>query len=106
MGYADDTTVYVKSRSIDHLILEMEWVGTKMINYCNDNGLILNCQKTQILMTVKKQIEIKIGQNIVSSTPTISLLGLEYNSNFSTAPYLPKLARETTTVKTKLRVDS
>ena len=39
-------------------------------------------------------IEIKIGNNLISSSQTISMLGLEYDKNFSTAPYLKKLARE------------
>ena len=33
----------------------------------------------------------------MSSSPTISLLGLEYDSNFSTAPYLRELSREANT---------
>ena len=39
----------------------------------------------------------KIDQDTVLSSPKISLLGLEYNSNFSTTPYLCQLAREANT---------
>ena len=97
MGYADDTTVYIKARSVKHLMNEMEWLRASRVNYCNKNGLVLNSQKTQIWTTAKKEIEIKIDKNTVLSTPTISLLGLEYDSNFSTVPYLRKLAREANT---------
>ena len=97
MGYADDTTVYIKARNIEHLISEMEWLGSKMVSYCHKNGLILNAQKTQILTTEKKKIEIIIGQDTVLSSQTISLLGLEYDTNLSTAPYLRRLAREANT---------
>ena len=90
MGYADDTTVYIKARSVKHLMNEMEWLRASRVNYCNKNGLVLNSQKTQIWTTAKKEIEIKIDKNTVLSTPTISLLGLEYDSNFSTVPYLRK----------------
>ena len=93
-GYADDTAVYVKVKHVNHLKPELERLASEMICYCNDNGLILNGQKTQILTSIKDQIEVKIGKESVLSSPTISLLGLEYDSNFSTVPYLRQLARE------------
>ena len=59
VGYADDTTVYVKAKTIKHLTGELEWIGTQMINYCNINGLKLNSQKTQILTLTKRKIEVQ-----------------------------------------------
>jgi hypothetical protein len=97
VGFADDTTVYVKSKTVEHLTDELERIASKMVYFCNANGLIINGQKTQILTTARKNVEIKIEQVTVSSAPTISLLGLEYDTNFSTAPYLRKLAREANT---------
>lgn len=97
VGYADDTTVYAKSKSLEQLKARLQIGANNMVMYCNDNGLILNSQKTQILTTAKEKIEIKINQDIVSSAQSISLLGLEYDSNFSTAPYLKQLAREVNT---------
>ena len=58
-----------------------------MGDYCNENGLILNGQKTQLLMSARKGIEININDDVVNSNTTVSLLGLEYDKNFSTAPY-------------------
>ena len=40
---------------------------------------------------------IKVNQDMVSSSSSISLLGLEYDENLSTAPYLRQLAREANT---------
>ena len=97
MGYVDDTTVYVKSKSVEHLREELERLANKMVCYCNENGLIINSQKTQILTNAREKIEIKINHDVVSSAPTISLLGLEYDTNFSTAPYLRQLARDANT---------
>ena len=53
-----------------------------MGDYCNENGLILNGQKTQLLMSARKGIEININDDVVNSNTTVSLHGLEY---FSTA---------------------
>ena len=95
-GYADDTTVYVKAKSPVHLKMELQSLG-RMVKYCDENRLVLNGLKTQLLMNTRKKLEINIKHEIVSSILTISLLGLEYDSNFSTAPYLRKLARDANT---------
>ena len=39
----------------------------------------------------------KVGSSLITAAPEISLLGIEYDSNFTTQPYLQKLAREAST---------
>ena len=68
-----------------------------MVSYCNANGLILNAQKTQIITSVRTNIKIKIGQEHVPVSQHIKLLGIEYDSSFTTAPYLRSLARDAKT---------
>ena len=68
MGFIEDTTVYVKSKNCEQLSVELERLGKKMVNYCNENGLILNGQKTQILTTARKKIDIKIDKDICISS--------------------------------------
>ena len=53
------------------------------------------------MTSAEQTIEVQIGQDLVSSKENISLLGLEYDNNFSTAPYLRKLAREANTKGTQ-----
>lgn len=89
--------MYVNARTLDHLIAELERLATIMIDYCNKNGLIINCQKTQILSNATQEIKVKIGNDTILSKKTICLLGLEYDKNFSTSPYLKNLAREAST---------
>ena len=96
-GYADDTTVYCKARSIQDLKEEFEIVASNMISYCKSNGLILNGQKTQIITSAGTNINIKIGHEYVLVTQHIRLLGVEFDSNFTTVPYLKSLAREAKT---------
>ena len=63
-----------------------------MITYCQSVGLVLNNDKTQLLVSPKQKCVIKMGSSIISASPEISLLGVEFDSNFSTIPYLQKLA--------------
>ena len=63
-GYADDTTVYCKARSIQDLKEEFEIVASNMISYCKSNGLILNGQKPQILHLQEPTLISKLGMNM------------------------------------------
>ena len=42
-------------------------------------------------------IQVKIGGSIVTSQKSINLLGLEYDENFTTSPYLHNLEKEAST---------
>ena len=96
-GYADDTTVYAKALNTKDLKEELEILACNMVSYCNSNGLILNSQKTQIITSTGTTIKVKIGQDYVASSQSIKLLGIEYDSNFTTLPYLRSLARDAKT---------
>ena len=86
--YADDTTVYVKSKSVEDLSAELESLASVMVHNCNKNGLIASCQRTQVLTTSRVKIKVKINHETAIYHPTINLLGLEYATIFSNAPYL------------------
>ena len=56
VGYADDTTVYVKGKNPEHLRMELQSLGRMMVDYCDENGLVLNGQKTQLLTSARKKL--------------------------------------------------
>ena len=66
----------------------------KMIRYCNDNRLIINNAKTKLFLSSKDNFDMLVGDSIVLADPEICLLGINYNTDFSTLPYLQKLATE------------
>ena len=92
MCYADDSTLYLSAESKESLKSNLELMSKKMIEYCNDNGLVINSAKTKLLLSSKDNFEIFVGDSIVCADSEISLLGIDYNTNFSTSPYLQKLA--------------
>ena len=69
-------------------------MSKKMIKYCNVNGLVINSAKTKLLLSSKDNFEMFVGDSIVQADSEISLLDIDYNTNFSTLPYLQKLATE------------
>ena len=67
-------------------------MSRKMIRYCNDNGLVINSAKTKLLLSSKDSFEMYVGDSIVHADPEIRQLGIDYDTNFSTSPYLQQLA--------------
>ena len=94
MCYADDSTLYLSAKSKESLKSDLELMSKKMIRYCNDNGLVINSDKTKLLLSSKDNFEMSVGDSIVHADPEICLLGIKYDTNFSTSPYLKTLATE------------
>ena len=92
MCYADDSTLYMSAKSKESLKSNLELMSKKMIQYCHDNGLVINSAKTKLMLSTKDNFDMFVGDSIVSADPEISLLGINYNTNFSTSPYLQNLA--------------
>ena len=92
MCYADDSTLYLSAKSMESLKSNLELMSKKMIQYCHDNGLVINSAKTKLMLSTKDNFDMFVGDSIVSADPEISLLGINYNTNFSTSPYLQNLA--------------
>ena len=92
MAYADDSTLYVHSKNMDLLRKDLETLSARMISYCHGAGLVLNNDKTQLLVSSSKKFQIKVGSSLISNSPVLKLLGVEFDSNFSTTPSLKTLA--------------
>ena len=94
MCYADDSTLYQSAKSMELLKVDLEMMSTRMIKYCNNNGLIINSAKTKLLLSSKDDFEVTVGDSIVHADPEICLLGITFDTNFATSPYLRILATE------------
>ena len=93
MSYADDCTIYVRSKTLDILKSDIEFLSGKMISYCRKTGLVLNNEKTQLLVSTKKAFEVTIGSCVIKGKPKINILGVDNDTNFTTNPKLRRLMR-------------
>ena len=93
MSYADDSTFYVHAKNLGQLKADLEILSDRMISYCHSAGLVLNNDKTQLLVSPKQECHIRVGSSQIASTTEINLLGVDFDSNFSTKPFLNNLAR-------------
>ena len=92
MAYADDSTLYAHAKNLDLLRVDLERLSDKMISYCQGTGLVLNKDKTQLLVSSSKKFQINVGSSLISASPVLKLLGVEFNTEFATTPSLKKLA--------------
>ena len=49
------------------------------------------------MVSTKKKFEVNISSCLINSQPEITLLGVDYDTNFTTLPYLKQLAFEAKT---------
>ena len=96
-SYADDSTFHVRAKNINSLKVKLQSLSSHMISYCQTAGLVLNSDKTQLLVSPKQKCQINVGSCLISASTEINLLGVDFDSNFSTVPYLHKLARSAST---------
>ena len=68
-----------------------------MITYCKEAGLIINSEKTQLLVSTREEFRVSVGSSFIKATDEICLLGVDYDLNFTTLPYLQKLAQDAKT---------
>jgi hypothetical protein len=79
MAYADDSTLYVRAKSLELLKADLKRLSNRMISYCRSAGLVLNSEKTQLLVSPKQECQIEMGSSLISATPEINLLGIDFD---------------------------
>ena len=92
-AYADDSAMYVRAKNLDQLKINLEKVSSRMISYCKNTGLVLNSDKTQLLVSPKQKCNIKVGSSLISASTEINLVGVDFDTNLTTLPFLHNLAR-------------
>ena len=69
MCYADDSTLYQSAKSKEYLKSDLEKMAARMIQYCNENGLVINSAKTKLLLSFKEEFEVNVGDSVVCGDP-------------------------------------
>jgi hypothetical protein len=93
-GYADDTCVWSWSSNLESLIADLEAKADRFADYVASCGLILNADKTQLLLAGKKDPNFTVMVNGSRVTPgdNLELLGVKFACDLSTRPHQAKLA--------------
>ena len=98
MSYADDTTVWASAKNIDVLKVRLDSLAEKFVAYTAQAGLVLNADKTQLMVITPKNrptqsCTISVASEIITPSDYLEILGLKYNKSINTSPYWADLAK-------------
>ena len=75
-SYADDTTPYLKGKNVVTVLENIERNRKEVFNWCSLNYLKANLGKSQLLLTSKDEVFIKIDDTDIKSSFSKRLLGI------------------------------
>ena len=83
-NYADDNTPYAISGHIDEVTKYLENHSSILINWCSDNYLIMNPNKSQLLITKHdNNVFIKVDNEMIENSNTVKLLGITIDNQLN-----------------------
>ena len=90
--YADDTFIYAVDKDVNVVKAKLERRATLFAQFANDNGLVLNASKTQLLLSgvnsaTRADFTITFDGATISPAPELELLGVRYDKNLTTGPH-------------------
>lgn len=80
--YADDTNIIMSHKSLEGLVADSNTASGEFAEWCKDNGLILNSDKTQIMRFLPKNVNpdsqplIRVNGKSVQLASSVKFLGL------------------------------
>ena len=98
--YADDTTLIYQHTVPDQLLLKMNFILYKVLDWCNFNKLSLNIAKTKwIYFSTKKDIipNLYINNNLIERVRDFRYLGFNIDDRFVHTKHMKQLASKLST---------
>ena len=97
-GYADDTAIWAIG-NLDYVRRTLNERAATFLKFATGNGLVLNASKTQLLVGGKvrpaalEDFSVRVGDVEVLPSSELELLGVKFDSKFSTSPHDAALAK-------------
>ena len=99
IGYADDVTLWASDASLSALSSTLSARAKKMVDFAASNGLILNPEKTQLLLAgrklreeERKTFEVAVADVTLTPAPHMEFLGVKIDHKLSFASHLTDVA--------------
>ena len=89
-NYADDTTPFDCSKTINELKTKLESDSSNAINWFKNNYMKLNTDKCKVIIAGKKdhQVSIKVGESEIYEQDNVDLLGVNIDNKLGFSGYL------------------
>lgn len=101
--YADDSTFIYDCTSVSDLKTYIEHDFNLLTNYMNDNGIVINVKKTQIMKFCTKQsryglLECSLGGITIRESPHVNFLGLIIDTHLDWSSHMSNLTSKLSSV--------
>ena len=97
-NYADDNTILYFDNDLESVKIKLEYVIAQMLRWFSDNFLQANPNKFQLITFSKNvnidQMEVKVGNAIILSEPTVKLLGVQIDNTLNFNLHITQLCRK------------
>ncbi len=107
VAYADDICVWSSGNSVVDVKKDLELIATSVCQFTADNYLSLSAEKTQIMWSGLPAgdcgPDVDIGGVLVKPTSSIELLGVKFDKNLSSTPFLSAQLKATVPILATIR---
>ena len=93
-NYADDSTPYACSSDLDSVIFRLQKNTEKFFRWFYNNNLISNAEKIHLILSAKKNLEIKGSSYSIRNEDTVKLLGIHIDNNLNFDYHVSQLCKK------------
>ena len=98
-GYADDVCLWATGKTVSEVKTRLNQLAQSFVEFAAGNALSLNESKTQLLLAGpitkpdRENFTIKVGQEEISPSTELELLGVKFDKKLSLTPYMESLSK-------------
>ena len=94
-NYADDNTTYANDKNVTELLNKLEKETNVLLEWFKVNEMKPNADKSHLLVLNNQvQASVKLGEEIIASSPSVDLLGVKIDENLNFAEHITKLCKK------------
>ena len=82
-NYADDNTPYACSSDLDSVIFKLQKITERIFRWFSNNNLISNAEKSHLIVSTKKNLEIQVSSCSIRNEDSVKLLGIHLNNDLN-----------------------
>ena len=93
-NYADDNTPYTCSSDLDSVIFKRQKNTERIFRWYYNNNLISNAEKSHLIVSTKKNLEIQVSKCSIRNEDSVKLLGIHLNNDLNFDYHVNQLCKK------------
>ena len=93
-NYADDNTPYACSSDLDSVIFKLQKNTERIFRWFYNNNLISSAEKSYLIVSTKKNLEIQVSNCSIKNEDSVKLLGIHLNNDLNFDYHVNQLCKK------------